>query len=215
MARIAIVKLFNGLNLAPAQLAGQLLAAGHEVKIIYFKETLALPTAEAGDYLELDYPGTGFVANGEEYSVDLYRPVSESEEQLLVEELRDFNPDCIGFTVFSGMIGLCGEISDSLRKSFDIPIIWGGSGPTLEPEKCIDYADLLCINEGEAVIVELADRLDANAGFTDIEGTWCKDNTEVIRNPDRSLMALDDLAMPDWSLERYVYINEDKVERNY
>ena len=58
MARIAIVKLFNGLNLAPAQLAGQLLAAGHDVKIIYFKETLALPTAEAGDYLELDYPGT-------------------------------------------------------------------------------------------------------------------------------------------------------------
>lgn len=215
MARIAIVKLFNGLNLAPAQLAGQLLAAGHDVKIIYFKETLALPTAEAGDYLELDYPGTGFVANGEEYSVDLYRPVSESEEQLLVEELRDFNPDCIGFTVFSGMIDLCGEISDSLRKYFDIPIIWGGSGPTLEPEKCIGHADLLCINEGEAVIVELADRLDADSGFTDIEGTWCKDGTEVIRNPDRSLMALDDLAMPDWSLERCVYINEDKVERNY
>ena len=38
MARIAIVKLFNGLNLAPAQLAGQLLAAGHEVKVLYFKE---------------------------------------------------------------------------------------------------------------------------------------------------------------------------------
>ena len=56
MAKIAIVKLFNGLNLAPAQLAGQLREAGHEVKVIYFKETVALPTDEIGDHLELDYP---------------------------------------------------------------------------------------------------------------------------------------------------------------
>ena len=61
MAKIAIVKLFNGLNLAPAQLAGQLLAAGHEAKVIYFKETVALPTEESDSYLELDYPGVGFV----------------------------------------------------------------------------------------------------------------------------------------------------------
>jgi hypothetical protein len=38
MARVAIVKLFTGLNLAPAQLSGDLLRAGHESEIIYFKE---------------------------------------------------------------------------------------------------------------------------------------------------------------------------------
>jgi len=102
MARIAIVKLFNGLNLAPAQLAGELLAAGHEVKVLYFKETVALPTDESTGYLELDYPGIGFVANGKQFSVDLYKPVGDVEQQLLVDELKAFNPDCIGFTVFLG-----------------------------------------------------------------------------------------------------------------
>lgn len=48
--------MFNGLNLAPAQLAGQLVDAGHEVKVLYFKETVALPTEESTGYLELDYP---------------------------------------------------------------------------------------------------------------------------------------------------------------
>jgi len=215
MARIAIVKLFNGLNLAPAQLAGQLRAAGHDVKIIYFKETVALPTSESEGYLELDYPGVGFVANGREFSVDLFKPISDSEERLLVEELRSFNPDCIGFTVFSGLIRICGEVSERLRKYFDCPMIWGGPGPTLEPEKCIGFADVLCINEGEAVIVEMANRLDAREDYTTILGTWGRRGDEIIKNDTRPLMALDDLAMPDWTRERYVFINEDTVVRDY
>ncbi|MBK6510113.1 MAG: B12-binding domain-containing radical SAM protein [Haliea sp.] len=215
MAKVAIIKLFKGLNLAPAQLAGQLQAAGHEVKVIYFKETVALPTDEAEGYLEFDYPGVGFVANGRQYSVDLFKPVSDSEEQLLVEELKAFAPDFIGFTVFSGLIKICGEVNERLRKYFDCPIIWGGPGPTLEPEKCIGFADLLCINEGEAVIVELADRLDAGADYSDITGTWCQRGEEIIKNENRPLMPLDDIAQPDWSRERYILINEGKVERNY
>jgi radical SAM superfamily enzyme YgiQ (UPF0313 family) len=215
MARIAIVKLFNGLNLAPAQLAGQLRAAGHEVKVIYFKETVALPTNEAEGYLELDYPGVGFVANGKQFSVDLYKPVSDGEERLLVEELKAFNPDCIGFTVFSGLIKVCGEVSNRLRKHFDCPIIWGGPGPTLEPAKCIGFADVLCINEGEAVIVELANRLDAGEDYSTIQGTWAKRGSEIVKNENRTLMELNDLAQPDWARERYVYINGDKVVRNY
>ena len=215
MARIAIVKLFNGLNLAPAQLAGQLLAAGHEVKVLYFKETVALPTDESTGYLELDYPGIGFVANGKQFSVDLYKPVGDVEQQLLVDELKAFNPDCIGFTVFSGLIGVCGEVNDRLREHFDCPFIWGGPGPTLEPEKCIGFADVLCINEGEAVIVELANLIDAGDDYSDILGTWCKRGDEIIKNENRPLMELNDIACPDWGRDRYVYINEDKIERDY
>mgnify|MGYP003672305027 CR=1 FL=1 len=215
MAKIAIVKLFNGLNLAPAQLAGQLRDAGHEVKIIYFKETVALPTVESEGYLELDYPGVGFLANGKQYSVDLYKPICESEERLLVEELNAFEPDLIGFTVFSGLIRVCGEVTDGLREHFDCPVIWGGPGPTLEPEKCIGFADILCINEGEEVIVEVSDRLDAGTDYSDILGTWCKRGEDIVKNENRPLMPLDNIAQPDWSRDIYCLINEDTVERNY
>jgi radical SAM superfamily enzyme YgiQ (UPF0313 family) len=44
-----------------------------------------------------------------------------------------------------------------------VPIIWGGSAPTLEPERCIQYADMLCINEGEELIVVLAIAIDSAA----------------------------------------------------
>jgi anaerobic magnesium-protoporphyrin IX monomethyl ester cyclase len=215
MAKIAIIKLFNGLNLAPAQLAGQLLKAGHEVKVIYFKETLSITREEAGEFQELDYAGGGFLANGENIGVDLFKPVSALEEQNLVAELKAFQPDCIGFTVFSGLIGFAAEVNEKLRKYFDVPYIWGGPGPTLEPEKCIDYAEILCINEGEAVIVELANCLDAGKPYTNIAGTWAKQGDEIIKNETPPLMEIDDLAHPDWSPENNVFINRRKVVHNY
>jgi len=215
MAKIAIIKLFNGLNLAPAQLSGQLRAAGHDTKIIYFKETLSLPTEQAAGYEELEYPGVGFVANAKHFSVDLYKPISDDEVRLLVQELKDFGPDCIGFTVFSGLVKVCGQVNDILREHFDVPYIWGGPGPTLEPERSIKFADILCINEGEEVMVELANRLDSGEDYSTIQGTWCKVGDEIVKNENRPLMALDDLAQPDWDPVHYVYVNGDKVERHY
>lgn len=215
MARIAIIKLFNGLNLAPAQLAGQLMAAGHEVTVIYFKETVARPYDEAQGFEELDLPGSGFLANGQNISVDLYKPVNTREEELLVEELRAFQPDCIGFTVFSGLITIATEVTGMLRKHFNCPIVWGGPGPTLEPEKCIPVADILCINEGEQMIVELADKLDSGQDYSTMQGTWVRTHDEVVKNENRPLMELEDLATPHWGPDNYSYINGQRIRRDY
>jgi anaerobic magnesium-protoporphyrin IX monomethyl ester cyclase len=215
MAKIAIIKLFNGLNLAPAQLAGQLEKAGHEARIIYFKEALTVTREEKGDFCELDYAGGGFLANGQNIGVSLFRPMSENEQNLLIQDLKDFNPDAIGFTVFSGLINFAAEVNEMLRQHFDVPYIWGGPGPTLEPEKCIDYAELLCVNEGEEVIVELADRLDAGLPWHDIAGTWAKNGDELIKHDTRPLVELNDLAHPDWKPEHNVYINRNKVQYDY
>ena len=37
-----------------------------------------------------------------------------------------------------------------------MPVVWGGSGPTLEPDLCIKDTDLVCVGEGEQAIVDLA-----------------------------------------------------------
>jgi anaerobic magnesium-protoporphyrin IX monomethyl ester cyclase len=65
------------------------------------------------------------------------------------------------------------------------------------------------------VIVELANLIDAGDDYSDILGTWCKRGDEIIKNENRPLMELNDIACPDWARDRYVYINEDKIERDY
>ena len=43
-------------------------------------------------------------------------------------------------------------------------------------------------------MVELAACLDAGTDYSTIQGTWCKRGEEVVKNENRPLMKLDDLA---------------------
>ncbi len=214
MARIAIIKVFTGLNLAPAQLSGELMRAGHESRIIYFKDHHIVNYENKDEYEITDYPGVLIDANAVKKVWNCYKPFSEKEYRLLVEDLQEFKPDAIGFSVISGTISAAATVTAKLKEYFDVPFIWGGPGPTLEPERCIPSTDIICINEGEEVIVELANRLDAGADLTDIQGTWAKaKDGSVIKNPSRPLMKLDDIAIPDWHPEHYVHINNFKGRR--
>ena len=106
--------------------------------------------------------------------MELLQAIYRYEFELLINELRDFSPDLIGFSLYSGIINESAQVTRKLREHFDVPIIWGGAGPTLEPELCIPHADIVCINEGEEVIVELANRIDAGLPWDDIDGRGSK-----------------------------------------
>ncbi len=214
MARIALIKIFTGLNLAPAQLSGELQRAGHMSRIIYFKDHHIVDYDNYTDYEITDYPGVFTAADGVKKVWNCYKPFTDKEWRLLIEDLQAFRPDAIGFSVVSGIIREAGMVTEVLRQHFAVPFIWGGPGPTLEPERCLAHADLVCINEGEAVIVALADRIDAGSDIHDIPGTWArKPDGSLQRNENQPLLKLDDLAIPDWNLEHYVHINNFKGRR--
>jgi radical SAM superfamily enzyme YgiQ (UPF0313 family) len=214
MARVALIKLFTGLNLGVSQLAGVLRRAGHDSLIVYFKDFLVVPKEEADRYLVSDYPGVLVSARAKESVWNCYRPFSEREYELLVDTLRRFKPDLIGFSLTSLPLNPAAEVTARLRQHFDCPIIWGGSGPTLEPERCIAHADLLCINEGEDVIVELAARLDRGKDLSTVPGTWAKAGDTVVKTPAGPLLELENIAIPDFEPSRTVYINDDNIRHN-
>jgi len=39
--------------------------------------------------------------------------------------------------------------------------VWGGPHPTAKPEECLQYADLVCLGEGEESLVDLAESIAA------------------------------------------------------
>src|SRR6185436_11478665 len=109
---------------------------------------LVAPVEDASQYTVSDYPGVLVGARAKEFVWNCYKPFSDREYELLIGTLRDFNPDLIGFSLTSLPLTPAVEVTAKLKQFFDVPIIWGGSGPTLEPERCIEHADMLCINEG-------------------------------------------------------------------
>lgn len=211
MAKIALIKLFTGLNLAPAQLSGELQRAGHDSRIIYFKDHKIVPLEDKDKYSVTDYPGILVAGDGSKKVWNCYTPFNDKENKLLIDYLQGYQPDAIALSVLAGTIREASYITNLLKQHFDVPFIWGGPGPTLEPDRCIQLTDLICINEGEEVIVELANRLDKKSEILSISGTWSKDSDgSVIKNSKRPLLKLDDIAIPDWDLRRYVHINSFK-----
>lgn len=48
-------------------------------------------------------------------------------------------------------------VTEYLKKyHVPAPIVWGGIQSTVEPEVCLEYADIVCLGEGEDALLELA-----------------------------------------------------------
>jgi radical SAM superfamily enzyme YgiQ (UPF0313 family) len=214
MARVAFIKLFTGLNLGVSQLSGELQRAGHDTRIIYFKDFLVVPVDQSSRYLVSDFPGVAVSARAKEFVWNAFRPFSDREYELLFDTLREFDPELIGFSLTALTIKPAAELTEKLRQHFDAPIIWGGAGPTIEPDRCLEHADMVCINEGEELIVELANRIDAGADYSDIPGLCLKRDGLVIKNTPGPLMDIERAAIPDFEPMRTVHINDDKIHRN-
>ena len=77
-------------------------------------------------------------------------------ERIRTDVIR-IKPDLIGFSVLTNQYKYSLEIARDIKKYLDVPIIFGGIHPTMDPEgtlaeSCVDY---ICIGEGEDAFLEL------------------------------------------------------------
>lgn len=204
MSKIALVKIHPGLNMALPQLSGDLVRAGHETWMYFFKDYL----------LEREYLNSSFSVDFPTKGDKNFDEVYGEEYRMLLQVLNEFKPDAIALSVISLSIPEAAKTSAFLRNHFDCPILWGGVGTTLEPETAIQHADLVCIGEGEEVLVEFADCLDNGSDWSEIKGTWTRGKDgSVKRNEKRPLCELDDIAVPEWNHGKMWYITEEKYRK--
>jgi len=70
----------------------------------------------------------------------------------------------------------------------------------------------VCINEGEELLVELAERIDAGADYADVRDLWLKPGRDGHQEPrPRPLLRPRDVAIPDFEPFRTVHINDDQI----
>jgi radical SAM superfamily enzyme YgiQ (UPF0313 family) len=109
--------------------------------------------------------------------------------------------DMIGLTVWTNFFVQCVEITRFLKKKLDVPVLWGGIHPTVRPRECLQYADIVCVGEGEDAMLELANRIDRGTSYHDIKNLWCKKDGGIVRNDVRPLQQyLDKYPPQDWEL---------------
>ena len=121
MAKIAIIKLFYGMTISCAQLAGQLLAHGHQPKVIYFKrqETVMLPDYDRELYQLGDVPMQGYAINKEGaalFDTSAWKKNKPHELRHLVTLLKELDVDAIGISCLSHAMIQAETVTAHLRE---------------------------------------------------------------------------------------------------
>lgn len=110
--------------------------------------------------------------------------VSEKEIDTLNGLLTNITPDILGFSILTMFDYSNAEtLTKGVKSTRDMPIMWGGSFPTLMPEFCIERAavDYVCVGEGENTVVELCRLLAAGKKVDDLPGVMTKNTVKFTR----------------------------------
>jgi len=121
----------------------------------------------------------------------------------MIGEIKNFNPDIIGFSCTTGVHLWGVKAAGLLKKEFsNVKIIFGGPHSTFFPEIINEPSvDIICRGEGEYALLELADKIDSGKDYHSILNLWVKKDGVIFKNEIRPLIAnLDELPFPDRSL---------------
>ncbi len=128
-------------------------------------------------------------------------------EDELREKIKGFSPDLIAFSATSHQFRYLVKLGRWIKRDFPKTlIICGGVHATLAPEETISVPeiDIVCRGEGEEAIVELAQALEQDRSYLEVENLWIKWKGRVIKNPLRPLIPdLDSLPFPDREVFNY------------
>lgn len=157
------------------------------------------------------YPHTIFMKN---YNTNMFAPPSRAEEVLFVDLLRSIQPTIVGFSVLAPYFHIAKRLTKLVKDFSDAKVIWGGVYPTIEPELCIQEADIVCVGEGEGAMVDLVERFKEQTSIFDIPNLWIRVGEEIYRNQMRPLVQdLDLLPFAAYGEDAFYFINNNKLSR--
>lgn len=140
---------------------------------------------------DLDVIGLKFLhyyllENGHHSSL-LYLPNFNSHDSQTLTNIsrfvRETAPAFIGISLMSVEYYLARDLTEYLKSNFkSIPIIWGGIHPTISPETCLNYADYVCIGEGERTVFDLAEAIKSGRSLKTVNNLCYIENGQIKKN---------------------------------
>jgi len=131
----------------------------------------------------------------------------------LINVLRNTNTGLVGISLrASAYLKVATLITEKIKRTLGIPVVWGGLHPTLVPEDCIKIADIVCIGEGEYPVLELARNISERKSPEAIPSLWVRTEEDIKKNNIRPLIEdLDELPFEDYTSKDKFYIENAKI----
>jgi len=161
-----------------------------------------------------------------EHDVDLIFLPKDPHEKYAEKTMNDIvnltkGYDLVGITLMSNYFDHAVQITQKLKENYEFPILWGGIHPTIKPEECLDYADMVCIGEGEQAMSELTDKMQNKQYYYDIKGMGFNNKGKVIINANQELPGtkksefahLDQIPFQDHDYRSHFILDGENVVR--
>lgn len=122
----------------------------------------------------------------------------------------------VGFSSTSLMFSKVRQMARWAKEETGLPVVVGGVHPTLDPlgaleDECID---MVCVGEGEAALLELAEALEGRGSVDEIPSLMGRWRGRGFSNPVRPLLEdLDSLPFPDRTIFDPSRLAPDQAER--
>jgi radical SAM superfamily enzyme YgiQ (UPF0313 family) len=214
----ALITLNGQKGPGPRYVAAASERAGIETHLIHVKLFRSREVSHE-ESIRIGGDGVRFVARvhptGDEL-VPFPTELSDTEIGLLEDELRRIAPTLVGISFTTGDLPKAQAVTRAVHERLPgVPVVWGGIHAILNPESCIQEADIVCTGEGDEVLVEYF----ADPARRDVRGLWFRDKVEgandrIARNAQRPLIGdLDSLPFPKYGGHE-IYIDEDRVDRS-
>jgi len=118
--------------------------------------------------------------------------------------------DVIGVSLMTNFFARAVQLTQGIKKRIDVPVIWGGIHPTVRPIEALNYADMVCLGEGEESLVELVAKIKSREEYLKVRGIWFKHQKEIIKNEIRPLIKdLSSIPFQDFDYEtHYILVND-------
>lgn len=145
-----------------------------------------------------------------ERSYDSTYHFSQELKQNLVECCRTF--DVIGLSVFTCNFFMAAELTTYLKQAGQPLIVWGGIHPTIAPESCLEYADAVCLGEGEEAFANFLTRFQHGQNYVTTPGFWIRHKGEIVKNVLEPPPAdISSFPVPDISYKGHYIRDEQKI----
>ncbi len=163
--------------------------------------------------------GSGYlsaVLKREGHDVSFFHLLEPVDREAFLEWLTAQGAGLVAFSTTSLMFPKVRRMARWAKDETGLPVVAGGVHPTLDPlgtleEESIDF---VCVGEGEATIVELAEALEGRGEVDAIPSLMGRWRGKDFANPVRHLLEdLDSLPFPDRSIFDMARLAPDQRER--
>jgi len=138
--------------------------------------------------------------------------------EVVLKQIREkcAESDLVGISLMSCHFDNAVFLTRYLRKHLSCPIIWGGIHPTIRPLECLNYADMVCVGEGELSLSTLMERMSGGESWKTVSVPGILKQGEKYEKikPGPILENLEELPLPDYDLKNQflLYKNNELVQ---